>query len=68
MKGRWVWNLGKFLEFLGLVVIAVGVFLSIRLGIGEQGLASMAMEFRALGIGGGLFLAGWLLERLATRS
>ena len=64
--GRFLYNAGKLLEFVGLVVIAAGLFMSIRMGLDDDGLGSMAMEFRGLGIGGGVFLAGWLLERMAA--
>jgi hypothetical protein len=63
MKGRLLWRLAKLLEGAGLVVILVGVFWSISLGLGERGLESMAIEFRALAAGAGMFAAGWLLER-----
>lgn len=63
MPRRGLWYLAKVLEGLGLVVILVGVLTSIHLGLGEQGLKSMAIEFRALGLGGALFVVGWLIER-----
>lgn len=62
MGGK-LYLLGKLLEGLGLVVVLVGVVLSMRLGFGEQGLASMEFEMKGLMAGGGLFLLGWLLER-----
>ena len=43
----------------------VGVLISINLGFEEEGLASMAQEFQGLMVGGGIFLAGYLLERWA---
>ena len=58
-----IWMFAKLLEALGLLVILAGLFLSVRLGLGEEGLASMGAEFQGLALGGGLFLAGWLLER-----
>lgn len=58
-----IWFLAKILEGLGLVVILGGVFLSMRLGFQEEGLASMGAEFQGLMIGGLLFLAGWSLEQ-----
>jgi len=56
------------LEGLGLVVIAVGVLGSVELGFHDRGLESMGLEFRALGVGGALFVVGWIIERkLGTR-
>lgn len=66
MKKQLFW-LGKALEGIGLLVILAGVLISIDLGLKEEGLKSMAYEFQALGIGGGLFLVGFLLERGANR-
>jgi hypothetical protein len=65
---RWAWYGAKALEGLGLLVVLVGVFASVQLGLREEGLQSMAIEFRALGLGGGMFLAGWLLERALARA
>jgi len=58
-----LWWLAKVLEGVGLVVILVGVSLSIGLGLDEEGLASMKMEFQGLFLGGVLFLAGYLIEQ-----
>jgi len=58
-----LYTLGKLLEGIGLVVILAGVFMSIELGRQDEGLSSMAMEFKGLMWGGGLFILGWLLER-----
>lgn len=63
MKKNWVWALAKTLEMAGLIIVLVGLLMSINLGIGEKGLASMTTEFQGLGVGGGLFLLGYLLER-----
>lgn len=64
-----LWKLAKVLEGLGLVVIAVGIYFSIQLGFHDRGLESMGIEFQALGIGGGLFAIGLLIERaLGARS
>ncbi len=60
---RFLWYVSKVLEGGGLLVVLVGVLLSIDLGLSEEGLKSMAIEFRGLMIGGGMFVAGWLLER-----
>ena len=65
MSGRWMWALGKTLEFAGLIVVLAGLLMSMRLGFGEEGLKSMAAEFQGLGIGGGLFLLGYVIERSA---
>ncbi len=63
-----LWWLAKALEGVGMLVVLVGVFMSMSLGFEDQGLSSMAAEMKGLIWGGGLFLAGWLLEkRLGTR-
>jgi hypothetical protein len=58
-----LWKLAKALEGLGLVVILVGVVWSIHLGFHDRGLESMGFEFQGLGVGGALFVVGWILER-----
>jgi hypothetical protein len=63
MASKAWWTVAKLLEGAGLVVILAGVFISVGLGIEEEGLASMRAEFQGLALGGALFLAGWLLER-----
>jgi hypothetical protein len=65
MEKSLIWKLAKLLEGIGLVVVLVGVLISINLGFEEEGLASMAQEFQGLMVGGGIFLAGYLLERWA---
>lgn len=57
------WYAAKALELCGMIVVLVGLGLSISYGRGENGLASMRYEMNGLMIGGGLFAAGWLLER-----
>lgn len=68
MAPKTIWKIGKTLEGAGLVVVLAGVLLSIDLGLKEEGLKSMGIEFQGLGIGGGLFLAGYLLERWGSRA
>lgn len=68
MPKLWLWRLGKLLELIGLAVVLGGVLLSIDLGLDEEGLKSMGTEFQALGVGGGIFLFGYLLERSAGKS
>ncbi len=63
MNRAFLWKLAKALEGLGLVVILVGVFWSIKLGFRDLGLESMGLEFQALGVGGALFVIGWMIER-----
>jgi hypothetical protein len=58
-----LWWMAKGLELVGLVLVLVGLVWSVRLGFEDQGLASMRWEFRGLLWGGGLFLAGILIER-----
>ncbi len=67
MRAPWLWYLAKGLEGLGMVIVLAGVVLSIRLGLDEQGLASMRYESIALALGGGIFLVGWWCERAAGR-
>ena len=68
MDRRVLWWLAKGLEGLGLVLVLVGVLISVSLGFEDEGLSSMSAEFRGLAWGGGMFLAGVLLERwLKTR-
>jgi hypothetical protein len=60
MRGR-LYGLGKLLEGLGLVLVLVGVVLSMRLGFRTSPWPPWA---RMTGFpAGGVFLAGWLLER-----
>lgn len=68
MSQQTLWKLGKVLEGLGLVVVLGGVLVSIDLGMKEESLKSMGIEFQALAIGGGLFLSGYLIERWAGKS
>ena len=63
MSKGWIWRIAKALEGAGLVIILVGVLWSMRLGFADRGLESMSLEFQGLGIGGFLFLLGWILER-----
>jgi len=60
---RTLWLIAKGLEGLGMVIVLVGLVMSINLGFQEEGLKSMAYEGYALLLGGGVFLAGMLLER-----
>lgn len=63
-----LWWLAKVLEGVGMLIVLVGVFMSVSLGLEDEGLSSMAAEMKGLAWGGGMFLAGWLLERrLGTR-
>jgi hypothetical protein len=65
---RALWWLAKGLEGVGMLLVLVGVFISISLGLEDEGLSSMQMEMRGLAVGGGLFLLGWLIERrIGTR-
>ena len=67
MPRKLIWGLAKLLQGVGLVVVLVGLFWSVSLGLEEEGLKSMAYEFRGLFVGGGLFVLGLVLERLAGR-
>jgi len=63
MNKRALWWTAKLLEGVGMVVVLVGLFISMSLGFEDEGLKSMATEFQGLAVGGGMFLAGVLLER-----
>jgi hypothetical protein len=58
-----LWWLAKALEGVGMLIVLVGVFWSISLGLEDEGLSSMAAEMKGLMLGGAMFLAGWGLER-----
>ena len=58
-----LWWLAKILEGVGMLIVLVGVFISMSLGMEDEGLASMRAEMHGLLWGGGLFLTGYLLER-----
>jgi hypothetical protein len=60
---RALWGLAKLLQGAGLLVVLVGLFWSISLGLEDQGLSSMTHELNGLLWGGGLFLLGWSIER-----
>jgi hypothetical protein len=63
-----LWWLAKLLEGVGMVIVLVGIFWSVSLGLEDDGLSSMAAEMKGLMLGGGLFALGWALERgLGTR-
>lgn len=61
---RVLWWIAKTLEGVGMLIVLVGVFISMNLGFGDEGLASMAAEFQGLMWGGGMFVVGLALERL----
>jgi hypothetical protein len=65
--GALIWRLAKFLQATGLLVVLVGVVISIDTGMDDDGLTSMRAETLGLALGGGLFLAGWVLERAGRR-
>jgi hypothetical protein len=67
MPRKLIWGLAKLLQGVGLVVVLVGLFWSISLGLEEEGLKSMVYEFRGLFVGGALFVVGVVLERVAGR-
>lgn len=67
MSGKTLWKLGKALEGLGMVIVLAGVLVSIDLGLREESLKSMGIEFQALAVGMGFFLSGYLLERWAGK-
>ena len=68
IDSKTVWRFAKLLELVGLAIVLAGVLMSIDLGLKEEGLKSMGVEFQGLGIGGGVFLIGYLLERWANKA
>ncbi len=60
---RQLWRLGKVLQGIGLVIVLVGLLVSVETGMRDEGLTSQRVEFYGLILGGGLFMAGWLLQR-----
>ena len=64
MEKKGLWYVAKGLEGLGMILVLVGLLLSIDMGMRDQGLESMAYEGKGLMFGGGLFLLGWVLERV----
>jgi len=68
MSRSGMWWLAKGLEGVGLLIVLVGVVMSISLGFEDEGLGSMAIEMKALLVGGAMFLVGLAIERrLGTR-
>lgn len=68
IDSKTVWRFAKLLELVGLAIVLAGVLMSIDLGLKEEGLKSMGVEFQGLGIGGGVFLIGYLLERWVNKT
>lgn len=60
---RLVWQAGRALQGIGLLVVLVGVLMSVDAGMRDQSLESQRMELTGLALGGGLFLAGWVVTR-----
>ncbi|MFT5285277.1 MAG: hypothetical protein ACI8TQ_001439 [Planctomycetota bacterium] len=46
-----------------MLLVLVGLLMSIDMGMEDEGLKSMKYEGLGLAWGGGIFFAGWLLER-----
>lgn len=65
MKRAFLWQVGKALEGVGLVVVLVGLLISVQVGMRDEGLKSMTYEAWGLAGGGGLFFVGLLLERMS---
>jgi len=63
MPKKALWWFAKVLEGVGMLLVLVGVFMSISLGLEDDGLGSMRMEMQGLMVGGAMFAVGWLLER-----
>ena len=62
-RGKILWYLAKLLEGLGMLLVLVGLVMSVQRGFEDRGLESMAYEGKGLLLGGGMFFAGWLVER-----
>ncbi|MBI3818289.1 MAG: hypothetical protein HY286_06320 [Planctomycetes bacterium] len=61
---------GRLLQAVGMAVVLVGIFLSVEEGVketGTSGFHSMAIEFRYLGIGGAVFIVGFLISRFSAK-
>jgi hypothetical protein len=63
VERKTLWWIAKGLEGVGMLLVLVGVFVSISLGLEDEGLSSMRTEMQGLAVGGGLFLVGWWIER-----
>lgn len=61
--GALVWRLAKALQAVGLIAVLVGLLLSVDAGMRDESLESQRMELLGLMLGGGVFVAGWVLER-----
>ncbi len=65
---RWLWYLAKLLEGVGMVVVLVGLMMSVGFGFDGESLKSQTYEAWGLVWGGGMFVVGWIMERiLGTR-
>ena len=64
-KQQVLWRIAKFLELAGMCIVLAGLVISIDLGFDDEGLKSMSYSGNGLMYGGGLFVAGYLLERVA---
>jgi hypothetical protein len=58
-----VWKLGRARQGVGLLVVLAGVLMSVDAGMRDEGFESQRMELMGLALGGGLFLAGWVVTR-----
>jgi len=58
---RLVWKLGRAMQGIGLIVVLGGVLMSVDAGMRDEGLKSQRAELMGLALGGGLFLAGWVV-------
>ena len=68
MKGNVVTTIGRVLQAAGMGIVLVGIIESIGVGFREPDtLRSMRVELTYLGVGGSVFVAGVLLDRLSRR-
>ncbi len=61
-----VWQIGRLMQGIGLVVVLAGVLMSVDAGMQDESLKSQRMELMGLLLGGGLFIAGWVVTRTTS--
>ena len=59
-----LYKIGRFLQILGLILLPVGMAANLAQPP-EFGTKSLAFMFVMLGIGGGVFALGYLLQQIA---
>lgn len=67
---HFLYQTGRALQVVGMAIVLIGIFLSVEEGIretGTSGFRSMAIEFRYFGIGGAVFIVGWMINRFTAK-